>query len=58
MGEIRLGKLAVVFLRVLVISLGGGDFVSEVAEVVDFVVEPYSGGPFSTSFAPVDAFIS
>ena len=58
MGEIHLGKLAVVFLRGLVISLGGVDFIAEVAEVVDFVVEPYRSGPFFTSFATVDAFVS
>ena len=41
----------------LVISAGGGGFVGEVAEVVFFVVAMYLGGPFFTSFVPVDAFV-
>ena len=39
----------------LIISAGVVDFVGEVTEVVGFVVLGYPGGPFFTSFVPIDA---
>jgi len=40
-----------------VVSLGGVDFIVEVADVVFFIVAVYLGGPFFTSFVPIDAFV-
>ena len=55
--EIQAGEITMIFSGGLVISVGGGGFVCEVAEVVFFVVAMYLGGPFFLSFVPVDAFV-
>ena len=46
-----------IFLSRPIISVGGVDFVCEVAEAVGFFVGGYLGGPFFVSFVPVYAFV-
>ena len=55
--KVQVCEFGVVFSSRPIICAGGGGFVGEVAEVVFFVVAMYLGGPFFTSFVPVDAFV-
>ena len=55
--EIQAGEGSVVLFCRLVVGFGGVELVIEAAEVVGFVLESYGRGPFSGSFAPMDAFV-
>ena len=46
-----------VFFRSLIICTGGFDFVSEVAEVVGFIIKGYRGGPFFVFLMPANTFV-
>ena len=45
-----------IFLRSLIVCVGGFGFVGEVAEV-DFVIEGYRGGPFFVFLMPANTFV-
>jgi len=56
--EIQACEFGVVFSSGFVIRFSGLYLIVKIAEVVGFfVVAMYLGGPFLTSFVPVDAFV-